>query len=340
MDRSACSTTDRGLRCFACRARLSDYPDRRVRSHWHDDFEFVCINAGRMRYTVNGEGYVLRAGDGLFVNSCQAHACESCEGEDCEYFCMVLHPSLLGAKRLPAGEFCAAAFAQRRLCLPAAAGDDALAARRIAMRARGLRSAGGGRSRRRAFRNEPGLSRPRRCSRGTCPRPGRWLWKRTGARWPCGACWAMCRSTIGRGYPWAISLRRGGVSISACCELFRRHTGQTPRRVCDPLPPGTGHGTAAQPEPVGCGNRAFGGLCQRQLFQRMLQALFAHYAAWLSPRRGGRGAARRLRSAAERNARAMRGFAAQRQKRNRPGTRCRETGKPTRNGRKRRLRVA
>ena len=61
----------------------------------HDDFEFVCINAGRMRYTVNGEGYVLRAGDGLFVNSCQAHACESCEGEDCEYFCMVLHPSLL-----------------------------------------------------------------------------------------------------------------------------------------------------------------------------------------------------------------------------------------------------
>ena len=85
-----------GFAVFASRMRLSDYPDRRILSHWHDDLEFCFVRKGRIRCEVGGDVFTLCEGEGLFINSDQPHGMDSFSGEDCEYFCMVLHPALLG----------------------------------------------------------------------------------------------------------------------------------------------------------------------------------------------------------------------------------------------------
>ena len=51
------------------RGQLSNYPDFRAVSHWHDDLEFILILEGQMSYDVNGQKLSLQAGEGIFVNS-------------------------------------------------------------------------------------------------------------------------------------------------------------------------------------------------------------------------------------------------------------------------------
>lgn len=55
-------------------ALLSQYPEYRAPSHWHDDIEFICVLSGGMKYNVNGEIVNLKKGEGIFVNSGQMHS--------------------------------------------------------------------------------------------------------------------------------------------------------------------------------------------------------------------------------------------------------------------------
>lgn len=82
---------------FTCRGRLSAYPNAHILPHWHDDFELICVREGCMRHTVNGEGLELREGQGVFVNSCQIHGMEPSGGGDCAFSSVLVHPGLLGA---------------------------------------------------------------------------------------------------------------------------------------------------------------------------------------------------------------------------------------------------
>ncbi len=41
--------------------------------HWHDDVEFIIFLLGANNYTVNGETFPMRTGDGIFVNARQMH---------------------------------------------------------------------------------------------------------------------------------------------------------------------------------------------------------------------------------------------------------------------------
>ena len=50
------------------RGQLSNYPDFRAVSHWHDDLEFILILEGQMSYDVNGQKLYLQAGEGILVN--------------------------------------------------------------------------------------------------------------------------------------------------------------------------------------------------------------------------------------------------------------------------------
>lgn len=74
---------------------LFHYPNMAVVSHWHADLEFIVILRGKMLYSVNGKDYLLEEGHSIFVNSKQLHYGHAFEGEDCQFLCMLFHPSLL-----------------------------------------------------------------------------------------------------------------------------------------------------------------------------------------------------------------------------------------------------
>lgn len=77
------------------KGRLSSWPEYRAESHWHDDIELILILSGQMQYNINGEVVLLRQGEGLFVNARQLHFGYSDAREECEFLCILLHPTLL-----------------------------------------------------------------------------------------------------------------------------------------------------------------------------------------------------------------------------------------------------
>ena len=79
------------------KGQLSNYPDFRAVSHWHDDFEFILILEGEMSYDVNGQKFTLRTGEGIFVNSRSFHYGFSDTHTECFFLCILLSPKLLSA---------------------------------------------------------------------------------------------------------------------------------------------------------------------------------------------------------------------------------------------------
>lgn len=77
------------------KGQLSNYPDFRAVSHWHDDFEFILILEGEMSYDINGQKFTLRTGEGIFVNSRSFHYGFSDAHTECFFLCILLSPRLL-----------------------------------------------------------------------------------------------------------------------------------------------------------------------------------------------------------------------------------------------------
>lgn len=77
------------------KGQLSSYPDFRAVSHWHDDLEFILILEGQMSYDINGQGILLQAGEGIFVNSRCFHYGYSDTHTECFFVCILLSPQLL-----------------------------------------------------------------------------------------------------------------------------------------------------------------------------------------------------------------------------------------------------
>lgn len=75
--------------------KLSDYPGMRVICHWHEDIELIYTLTGKMNYEINGKTILLPEHSLLFVNSRQLHFGFSVGGADCDFICVLFHPSLL-----------------------------------------------------------------------------------------------------------------------------------------------------------------------------------------------------------------------------------------------------
>ena len=77
------------------KGQLSNYPDFRAVSHWHDDLEFILILEGQMSYDVNGQKISLQTSEGIFVNSRCFHYGYSDAHAECLFLCILLSPQLL-----------------------------------------------------------------------------------------------------------------------------------------------------------------------------------------------------------------------------------------------------
>ncbi len=80
---------------YVRRGRLSHYPNYAADSHWHDDLEFISVISGSMDYNVNGKILRLEPGQGVVVNARRLHYGFSNERNECEFYCILLHPILL-----------------------------------------------------------------------------------------------------------------------------------------------------------------------------------------------------------------------------------------------------
>lgn len=61
--------------------------------HWHDDVEFLLFLSGAADYTVNGETFPMKSGEGVFVNARQMHYGTLLERTEC--LCIRLNPHVL-----------------------------------------------------------------------------------------------------------------------------------------------------------------------------------------------------------------------------------------------------
>ena len=216
-----------GCAVFTRRERLSAFSGGRILSHWHDDLELLCVRQGRMRCCINGEKLEAKEGDGLFINSCQTHGFERAGRGDCAFFSLLIHPSMLGANAYLRENFVRPlsrndAFA----CLPLQAGvewqDGILRCVRAACEAMdGDDPAAELLVMSLSFQAIAMLTRH-------MPEPAP-LAMETDRR---SLALRRMLGYVQRHYREKIALgdlaAAGGLSVSACCDLFRRHTGQTP----------------------------------------------------------------------------------------------------------------
>lgn len=63
--------------------------------HWHEDVELLMPYRGYLSYNVNGQRILVNEGDAVFVNSRQMHYGFTTDGTGCEYHCICFKPELL-----------------------------------------------------------------------------------------------------------------------------------------------------------------------------------------------------------------------------------------------------
>lgn len=89
-----------GIPLYIYSSFLSSYHEMRALCHWHDDIELICIQEGKMHYSVNGRQLLLKTGDCLVVNSRQMHYGFDYRRRECRFICILFHPSLLRSNQV------------------------------------------------------------------------------------------------------------------------------------------------------------------------------------------------------------------------------------------------
>lgn len=80
---------------YCKRALVSSFPNYSAICHWHLDFEFNYVLKGKMNFYVDGQEYIVREGEGIFVNSNRLHYGYSKDKTECDMFCILFPPTLL-----------------------------------------------------------------------------------------------------------------------------------------------------------------------------------------------------------------------------------------------------
>lgn len=75
--------------------RLSEKPMGFNDWHWHEEVQFTYVLEGSMITTAQGTDYILRPGDGFFINANLAHMSRPTSSESARYLSLNVQPSLL-----------------------------------------------------------------------------------------------------------------------------------------------------------------------------------------------------------------------------------------------------
>lgn len=65
--------------------------------HWHEEIQFCCVTKGAVSFYVNEREYLLREGEGIFVNSGYLHMSRPVGGPESTYLCLDVNARLLSS---------------------------------------------------------------------------------------------------------------------------------------------------------------------------------------------------------------------------------------------------
>ncbi len=68
-----------------------DLTAQSVPYHWHDELEIIVVTEGEMELVVELKKFVLKAGEGIFINSGRLHSCTNFDETDCKIKSFVFH---------------------------------------------------------------------------------------------------------------------------------------------------------------------------------------------------------------------------------------------------------
>ncbi|MDQ7095701.1 AraC family transcriptional regulator [Desulfosporosinus sp. PR] len=63
--------------------------------HWHTEFQFCIVTTGNVIFPVGEKKYIVKSGDGIFINSQSVHMARAHQCEEASYFCVDFHPNLI-----------------------------------------------------------------------------------------------------------------------------------------------------------------------------------------------------------------------------------------------------
>ncbi len=81
--------------CGCYETSIDDSVTCQVTWHWHEELELILIYQGEARITAGQSNYVLKAGEGIFINSNVLHSGHGTSSDNCILHSFVFHPSLL-----------------------------------------------------------------------------------------------------------------------------------------------------------------------------------------------------------------------------------------------------
>ncbi len=65
--------------------------------HWHEALQFCLVKHGEVWFHINQHKILLKAGDGIFINSKQLHKTENTQKIESYYICFDVHPNFISS---------------------------------------------------------------------------------------------------------------------------------------------------------------------------------------------------------------------------------------------------
>lgn len=98
-DRQGRELVEHGTPLFPVACYHDNISEADVPWHWHDELEALVVETGIVRVSANGTNYLIKPGEGFFVNTGVLHGGWP-EGEGpCCLRSVVFHPRLVGGER-------------------------------------------------------------------------------------------------------------------------------------------------------------------------------------------------------------------------------------------------
>lgn len=87
---------EHGSALFPIACYDNDFSEAAVPWHWHDELEAVIITEGAAIIFAGSEKYLVKQGEGFFINAGVLHAVREAESTGCRLHSVVFHPRLVG----------------------------------------------------------------------------------------------------------------------------------------------------------------------------------------------------------------------------------------------------